>query len=218
MIAGAAHQVVQSRTFAAEDKREVAAEIEQVVVGRTALIETDNPNILAFQLLKRTNQVDDPCDAQVLRCASAGLHGDRAQGCGTPFREDDAVHAGSIGDTQQGAKILGVFDAIESEYQPCGAGLYRNKEIFDGQRFLRTYNCNYALMRRRSGELCELLPGFLLDSYAGLAARSNETDKAVVVAFTGNQDMIKTASTGLEGLLDGMEAVENFHESSLDCR
>jgi hypothetical protein len=218
VIAGAADEIMQPRAFAAQNEHTIAGEVELVVVGCTTLIEANNPNVLTLQLLKRTDEVDDTGDAQMFGGSCAGLHGNRAQGCRTPLREDDAVDAGSIGYAQQCAKILRIFDAIESEHQPGSAGPHRRKNILDRQFFLRTYDRYDALMRWCSGKLRELLAGFLPNSHAGLAARSDEVGKSVVVAFAGDQNMIKTALAGFKGLLDGMEAVENFHDSSLDCR
>ncbi len=218
VVAGATNEIMQPRAFPSKDQNTVAGEIKPVVIGRASLVQTDDPNILTFQILERTNQIDDARDAEMCGGSCAGLHGDRAQGCRTSLREDNAVDAGAVGNTQQRAKILGVLDAIESEQETGGAALYRDKEILDGQYFLRTYDRYDALMRWCSGELCELLASFLPDSYAGLAARSDEAGKPLIVAFAGDQNMVKTAFAGFQGLLDRMEAVENFHESSLDCR
>ena len=168
-----------------------------------------------LQIFERTNQIDDARDAEVFGGACAGLHGHRTQWCRTPLGENDAVDAGSIGHAQQCAEILRIFNAIEREQQAGRSGLHRNKEILDGQCFLRANNCDDALMRWCSGELCELLAGFLPDAHAGLATRGNQAGKPVVVALARDQNMVKAALAGFEGFLDGMEAVENFHESSL---
>ncbi len=49
MVAGAADEVVKACAFPAKDEDAVAGEVETVVVGRSAaLVQTDNPEILAL--------------------------------------------------------------------------------------------------------------------------------------------------------------------------
>jgi hypothetical protein len=127
VIAGAANQIVHACTFAPQDDDAVAGEIELIVVGGSPLIESNNPKILAFELFKRSHQVDHAGDAQVLRGAGTGLDGDRAEGRRPPLSEDHAVHTRSIRHSQQGAEILRVFNTIESEKQTGCAGIGRGR-------------------------------------------------------------------------------------------
>ena len=64
----------------------------------------------------------------------------------------------------------------------------------------------------------EMLAWLLANANTGLTAVSNEAGEPVVMALAGDEDMVKPATAGLECLLNRMEAVENFHECSLDCR
>ena len=73
VIAGAADEIVEARAFAAEDDDEIAGEVEPVVVGFAALVETDDPEVLALELFEGADEVDDAGDAEVLGCAGAGL-------------------------------------------------------------------------------------------------------------------------------------------------
>ena len=75
---------------------------------------------------------------------------------------------------------------------------------------------DHALMGSGSGQLGELLARFLANADSGLAALGDEMSEAFVVALAGNQYVVKTAAAGLECLLDGMQAVENFHMDSVD--
>ena len=52
MVAGAADEIVKACAFAAKDKDAVAAEVELIVVGGAAFIETDDPDVLFFQFLQ----------------------------------------------------------------------------------------------------------------------------------------------------------------------
>jgi len=68
-----------------------------------------------------------------------------------------------------------------------------------------------------SGELSELFARLLTNADTGLTAFGDKARETVVLALAGDKDMIKTAATSLECLLHRMEAIENFHEFSLDC-
>ena len=78
MVAGAADEIVKARALTAKDENAVAGEVELVVVGCAAFIEADDPDVLFFQLLQSSHEVDDAGDAQVFGCSGAGLDGDRA--------------------------------------------------------------------------------------------------------------------------------------------
>jgi hypothetical protein len=56
-----------------------------------------------------------------------------------------------------------------------------------------------------------LLASFLAYADAGLAAEVDEALKAVVLALSGDEDVVKPALSGLEGFFHRMQAIENFH-------
>ena len=78
MVAGAADEIVKARALTAKDENAIAGEVELVVFGCAAFIEADDPDVLFFQLLQSSHEVDDAGDAQVFGCSGAGLDGDRA--------------------------------------------------------------------------------------------------------------------------------------------
>ena len=80
MVAGAAHEIVEARAFAAEDDDEIAGEIELVVCGRAAFVEPDDPEVAALELFEGANEVDDAGDAEVLGGSGTGF--DRRRGSG----------------------------------------------------------------------------------------------------------------------------------------
>ena len=72
-----------------------------------------------------------------------------------------------------------------------------------------------------AGEAGELVAGLDGDANAGGAAEFDQALEAFVSAFAGDADVIELAGTGADGLLDGVEAVQNFHPSILpseNCR
>ena len=217
VVAGATDEVVETGAFAAEDEDAIAGEVELVVVGGAALVEADDPDVLLLQLFQCADEVDDAGDAEMLGGAGAGFHGYWAQRCGAAFGEDDAVNAGAVGDAEKRSEILRIFDAVEREKQARLRGIARGEEIFDGEQFLRADECDDALVGSGSGEVCELVAGFLADADTGQFAIGNEAREAFVVALGGNQNVIEAAATGPESFGNGMHAVENFHVSSVDA-
>ena len=66
-----------------------------------------------------------------------------------------------------------------------------------------------------AGEPGELVPGLEGYADAGGPAEVDQPFQAVVAAFPGNGDMVQLTGTGTDGLLDRVETVKNFHDSSL---
>ena len=80
MVASAAHEIVETRAFAAEDDDEIAGEIELVVCGHAAFVEPDDPEVAALELFEGANEVDDTGNAEVLGGSGTGF--DRRRGSG----------------------------------------------------------------------------------------------------------------------------------------
>jgi hypothetical protein len=112
MVAGAADEIVQAGTLAAQDEHEIAGEVEAVVVGFAAFVESDDPEILALEIFEGADEIDDAGNAQMLGRAGAGFDGNCAQRRGTALGEDDAVDACAIGYAQKRAQILRIFNAV----------------------------------------------------------------------------------------------------------
>jgi hypothetical protein len=216
VVAGAADEIVEARALAAEDEDAVSGEVELVVIGLAALVETDDPDVLTLEFFKGADEVDYAGDAQVLGCAGAGLDGNRTQGSGTALGEHDAVNSGTVGHAQQGAEVLRVFNAVESEEQAGGTRNARREEVFDGEKFLRVDQGHDALVSGGLGELGQLLAGFLADANAGLAAEGDEAGDAGIFTLAGHENVVKAAMASLEGFFDWMQPVENFHSFSVE--
>ena len=63
VIAGSAHQIMKSRAFPAEHENTIAGEIEVVVIGLAALIQSNDPQIALLEIFQRAHQIDHPRDA-----------------------------------------------------------------------------------------------------------------------------------------------------------
>jgi hypothetical protein len=212
VIAGAADERVKARAFAAEDDDEVAGEIELVVGGASAFVETGDPEVVAFEVFEGADEIDDASDAEVLGGAGAGFDGGRTEGRRAALGEDDTVDTGAIGNTKKSAEVLRVFDAIEGEDKARGrAGREGREEIFEGEEFLRADESDDALVSGSFGGEGELFAWFLPNANSGLAALCDEAVEAAVAALASHENVVEAALAGLEGLLDRVQAVENFH-------
>ena len=169
-----------------------------------------------FNSSRCADEVDDAGDAEMFGGAGAGFHGDGAKWCGAALGEDDAVDAGAVGDAEECAEVLWIFDAVEREKQAGLRWIGRGEEVFDRKQFLRTDEGDDALVGGGSGEMRELVAGFLADADTGQFAIGDEAREAFVVALGGDQDVIEAAPAGLESFGNGVHAVENFHVSSVD--
>jgi hypothetical protein len=213
MVAGAADEIVEAGALAAKDQDAVAGEVEAVVVGLTTLVESDDPDILLFQLFEGAGEIDDAGDAEVLDRSGAGLDGYGTEGRGAAFGEQDAIDAGAVGYAEQRAEILRVFNAVEGEQETgcAGEGRLGREEVFEGEEFLGTDEGDDAMVGGGAGAEGELITGLGEDADSGLAAKGDELVEAEVVALAGHQHVVKTAAAGAESLLDRVQAVQEIH-------
>jgi hypothetical protein len=223
VVTGAADEVMEASAFAAEDQDAVTREVELVIIGLAALVETDDPDVLPLQVFKGTDEVDDAGDAEVFGGAGAGFDGNRTDGSGAAFGEDYAVDASAVGYAEQRAEVLRVFDAIESEQQSACAWFVRFRisavgleEIFDGEELGGADEGDYALVGGRLGELGQLLAGLVADADTGLAAEGDELVEPGILALVGDEDVIEAAAAGLDRFFDRMHAIKDFHRDSVE--
>jgi hypothetical protein len=188
VVAGSADEVVETGAFAAKNQNAVAGEVELVVVGGAAFVEADDPEVPPFELFQSADQVHNARDAKVFGGSCTCLYRRRAQRRRAALGEDDAIDSGAIGDAQQGAEVLRIFDAIESQQKAGCAGLVCSgfKHIFKSKKLLRAYNSDHTLVRGGSGQLGEMLAWLLADANTGLETISNQAGEPVVVALAGD--------------------------------
>ena len=147
MVAGSLDEVVEAGAFAAEDEAAVLAEVEVGVVGGAAFVEADDPDVLLLHGLEGAGNVDDLGDADVLGGTGGGLGRDGREGGGAALGEDDAVDARAVGGAEEGAEIVGVFDAVEREEKMMAGGTDGGVEkIFEGEEFALADEGDDALM------------------------------------------------------------------------
>ena len=214
MVAGATNKIVETGAFAAEDNDEIAGEIELVVWDGAAFVETHDPKVAALELLEGANEVDDTGDAEVLSGSGTGFDCGGAEWSGAALGEENAVDTRAIGDAKESAEVLRVFNAVKREKKASAgfAGWIGREKIFEGEELLRANERDDALVCGGLRGEGELLARFLEDTDACIAALVDEAIETVVVALTGDENVIEAAATGLERFRDRMQAVENFHE------
>jgi hypothetical protein len=215
MVAGLFNQVVEAGAFAAEDEDTVAAEVVVGVVGRAALVESEDPDVFLLHLFEGANEVGDAGDANVFGGSGGGFGYGCGDGGGASLGEEDAIDAGSVGGSEQGSEVVGVFDAVEGEEETVMSGFGWGEKVLDSEELTLADDGQNALVGIGAGEAGELVAGLEGDADAGFAAEVDEAFEAVVFAFACHADVVQLPGTGADGLLDWVEAVENFHESSL---
>jgi hypothetical protein len=215
MVAGLLDQVVEASSFATEDEDAVGLEVELGVVGRAALVEAENPDVLLLHLFEGAHEVGDASDAHVLGGSGGGLGYGRGDGSGAALGEDDSIDSGSVGSAEESPEIVGVLDAVEGEEKLVLAFFLRSKEVFDGEELTLFDESQHALMHVCFRDAGELIAGFERDANACGAAELDETFEALVATLAGDADVVKLARTGTDGLLDWVKTVKNFHVVSL---
>ncbi len=211
VVAGLFDEVVETGSFAAEDEDAVGAEVEVHVVGGAALVEAEDPDVFLLELLEGADEVGDAGDADVLGGSGGGLGDGAGDGGGAALGEDDAVDTGSVGGAEESAEVVGVFDAVEGEEEAVLAVGFGSEEVFDGEELALADDGEDALVGVGAGEAGELVAGLDGDADFGGAAELDEAFEAFVAALAGYADVIELAGAGADGLLDWVEAVENFH-------
>lgn len=208
MVAGAADEFVQTGPLASQDNYGVGREVEAVVILIAALIEADHPEIALLERLEGADQIDHAGETEMLGGSGGGLDSDGAKGSGAALGEEDAVHARGFRRAKDGAEVLRIFDAVKGENE---ARLGAVEEVFHVEEVSFTNDGNDALMGGRVSESGECLAGLGTDFDARTAAQIDDLCQAVVVPFAGDADMVEAPAAGAKSLLDGVQAVQNFH-------
>jgi hypothetical protein len=215
VVTGFFDKVVETGAFASEDENAVGFEVEVGVVGSAALVEADDPDVFLLELLEGADEVGDAGDADVLGCSGGGLGHGSGDRSGTAFGKDDAIDACAVGGAEESAKVVGVFYAVEGEEEAILAVFFGGEEIFDGEEFALADDGEDALVGIGAGETGKLVAGLDGDTDASGATELSEAFELLIPTFAGDADVIELAGTGADSLLDRMEAVQNFHASSL---
>ena len=71
-------------------------------------------------------------------------------------------------------------------------------------------------MAGSAGDGGQLLAGLLGDPDSAAAAGGDDGFKARVMPFAGNEHLVKAAPSGAQSFFNRMQAVENFHEVSVE--
>jgi hypothetical protein len=88
-------------------------------------------------------------------------------------------------------------------------------QVLDGEEVAFADQGNDSLVGVGAADAGELVAGFEGDADAGGAAEFGEAFEFGVTALAGEDDGIEPARTRANGFFDGMQAVKNFHGTSL---
>ncbi len=198
VVAGLFDKIVETRTLATEDEDGVGGEVVVGVAGGTTLVETYHPDVGLLHLFE----------------GSGGGFGDgTGDGGGAAFGEQNAVDSGAVCGAEEGAQVVRVFDAVESEKEAGVA--WEGDEIFDSEELAFADKGENTLVGVGFGETGELVAGLEGDANVVETSQVDEVLEFRVAAVPSHGDVVEAAATGADGLFDGMEAIENFHTFSL---
>jgi len=152
VIAGLLHQIVQPGALSPQHQNAIRPEVKLGVIGRSAFVEPQHPDILLLHLLKRANEVRNPGNPHMLRSPGRCLGHGRGHRSRSPFRKDHTVDARAIGGSQQRSQVVGVLDAIESEKEPVLSCLAWSQQILNPQESPLPNDRQHALMGIRPGK------------------------------------------------------------------
>ena len=161
-VAAFPHKPPEACAFGAEDDRGRNSEVDRVIRRRSFTGQTDGPNAGGLQVLERPGDVDDLGDPDMGKGAGGCLGGRTSERRRAAALDDDSVDAGGIRGPQDGAKVLGIFNAVEN----------------DDQRDMRiAYEIVDAVVLQaldvRSDTLMDALPGLPIENLSGDLANAH---------------------------------------------
>jgi hypothetical protein len=125
----------------------------------------------------------------------------------SPFRQNDAIDAGTIGSPEQRSEIVRVFDAVESKEEFVLTWLAWRQQVLYPEEFALSNDGQHTLMRIRPSKSGELVPGLERHADTVCSAELDQPFQAIVSTLPGEADMVKLPGTGPDGLLDWVETV-----------
>jgi hypothetical protein len=148
-----------------------------------------------------------------MREGSGGGSGDGVcEARGAAFGNYDAMRAGRQSCTDDGAEVVGVFNAIEeNDEADLTFGLVGASEnVFESCGGSGSGHGDYALMLAGAGEAIQLAAIFEADGDAALAGKLDDLFNAGILAALGDEDAVE-GGAGFESFADGVNASETIH-------
>lgn len=212
MIAGLLDQVMETGAFASENEDAVGGEGEVGVVGGSALVKTDDPDVGLLHLFEGADEVRDAGDADVFGGSGGGFGDGRGDRGAATLGKNNAVDPGSVGGSKESAQIVRIFHAIESEEESVMTVGRRDEKILNGEESPLAKIGDDALMGFGFGDTGELIAGFDRDTDASGTGEGGEAIELCITSLASDGDPVEATGAGSDGLFDGMEAIENVHE------
>ena len=166
-VAAFARQVVEAFAFAAEDDADRGRVVGFGVAFIGAFIESDEPVACFLQFFHGAHEVRNLGDGQVRYGASGSTRDGVSESGGAAFGNDDAMRACGERRANDGAEIVGIFDAIEKHDESfasvIGAFVCGGENVFECGCGAHSSKCDDSLMIFGVGEAIELAAVFKAD-------------------------------------------------------
>jgi DNA-binding transcriptional MerR regulator len=170
-----------------------------------ALVEAVDPVAGLFQIVDGAVYVGHLDYREVGECSGGGAGYYVGEAGGAAVWDDHAGGAGGVRGADDGAQIVGIFNAVEHDMQTA-----RGDGGFECRVFFGRAQRDYALMIGASGGAIELFAGFETHRNGAFAAQFDDFLKARAGGAFDDEDALQ-GTRGAEGFPDGMDSRDRSH-------
>ncbi len=210
-VAGAASQIVQTGTLAAQHEGKVAGKVEVRVDLRPTLIQADDPDVLPLHCLQRAHQIGYSGHADVLGCAGSGFCDRPRNRGGPPLRQHDPIDTGTVRRPQQGTQIVRIFYTIQGQKEAFRLRPGLN-QILERKRLSLLQESDNAAMALRLRHARQLIAALLRNADAGSPAGLLQRPEACTAACK-HRDMIDISPPRTHRLQHRVRTIQHFHRA-----
>ena len=211
-IAALAGKFVEAVAFATHDNAGGRRVIDLGVGLVGIFVEANEPVAGLLQFFHGTGEIGDLCDGEMRESSGGGASDRVGESGGAAFGDDDAVCSGGERGANDGAEVVGVFDAVEKDDETTLAigGVGGGENVFECGGSAGGGDSDDALMIAGVGKAIELSAVFEADGDAALARELHDFFDAGVLPAFGDEDAVEGVA-GFEGFADGVDAGETVH-------
>ena len=197
--------LVKTLALASEHNGSWGSVVDPIVRFGAALVETIDPEALLLELFERLADIGDANQGQVFDSSGRGARDGFGQGSGAAFRHYDGIGPRGMGGTDDGAEVVGIFDAIEKNEQARVPG--------NGIQLRITVGCaegDNALVRDAFGRAIQRFARFKPQGNGAFATEFDDFLNARTGHSFGDQNFLERA-LGAQGFTNRMDAEKQGH-------
>jgi len=124
-VAVAGDEFMEARAFGSDDHDGGQVELDLIVLLGSVFGEPVDPVAFFLEFFEGLGDVADADDGHMGECAGGGLGGDFGDRGGAAVWEEDGVGTGGMGGADDGAEIMGIFNAVKQDEKLGGGRKFR---------------------------------------------------------------------------------------------